>query len=60
METTEAMLSFAKEFVPALGETMRKTGERAKELGLTRAQTLHVWRKTLEITIRGGGSTKEI
>jgi hypothetical protein len=60
METTDAMLRYAKEFVPALGACMRESGKRAKELGLTRAQTLHVWRKTLEITLRGGGSTKEL
>ncbi len=60
METTEAMIKFAKEFVPALGDTMRRTGKRAKELGLTRAQTLHVWRRTLEITIKGGGKIREI
>lgn len=60
METTEQMLQFAKESVPELGNTMRRTGERAKELGLTRAQTLHVWREILKITLRVGGSTKEI
>lgn len=60
METTKEMLQFVKEFVPALGETMKRTGERAKELGLTRAQTLYVWRKTLEITLKGGGKIKEI
>lgn len=60
METTKEMLQFAKEFVPALGDTMRRTGKRAKELGLTRAQTLYVWRKTLEITISGGGKVKDI
>ena len=49
METTEAMLQFAKEFVSELGDTLRRTGKRAKELGLTREQTLQVWLRTFEL-----------
>lgn len=60
MDISNEMLAYSKEFVAALGECLKKSGERAKELGLTRKQTLHVWRRTLEITLKGGGSTKEI
>ncbi len=60
MEITKEMLDYSKEFVAALGECLKKSGKRATELGLSRKQTLHIWRRTLEITLKGGGSTKEI
>ena len=60
MTISREMLSYSKEFVAALGAFLKQHGERAKELGLTRRDTLHVWKRVFEITAKGGGSTKEI
>ena len=54
------MLAYAKVFVKALGKCLKESGEEAKALGLTRAQTLHVWKRTMEITVKGGGKVSEI
>jgi hypothetical protein len=50
-----AKLAYAKLFIKQFGALMRSSGLEAKAMGLSREETLFVWKKVLAVTLKGGG-----